>query len=145
MSLSFGQDRDGMRRYYCRAWARFRAGRPLEPLESQLIAVIRVHPEYQGLLDDETAACAWEAEAVGGETNPFLHMSMHLALHEQVGTDRPQGIKALYESLAARAGDVHALEHRMMECLGRALWDAQRGAAPPDERAYLECLRRLAG
>ena len=78
-----------------------------------------------------------------GETNPFLHMSMHLSLQEQVGTDRPPGIHALYERLVLRSGDAHAAEHRMMECLGRILWEAQRQNGMPDEQAYLECVRRL--
>lgn len=134
-----------MRRYYCGAWSRARAGLPLEPLQAQLVAVIERHPEYHALLADESAACAWEPEATGAVDNPFLHLSLHLALREQIGTDRPQGIRAVYQQLAAGADDTHALEHRMMDCLGRALWDARRGAGTPDEAAYLACLRTLAG
>lgn len=134
-----------MRRYFCRAWSGVRTGRPLEPLEAQLVDVIRLHPEFHALLADEAAACRWEPNADGAQANPFLHMSLHLALHEQVATDRPPGIRAIHRSLLARTDDAHGLEHRMMDCLGRVLWDAQRGAAAPDERAYLECLRHLDG
>jgi hypothetical protein len=79
----------------------------------------------------------------GGRINPFLHLSMHMALREQVGTDRPQGIRAVHARLAARS-DVHDAEHQMMEALGRALWEAQRAGRMPDERLYLEDLQRLA-
>jgi predicted RNA polymerase sigma factor len=79
-----------------------------------------------------------------GQTNPFLHMGLHLAIREQVSTNRPAGIASVHRSLAAKLGDVHAAEHAMIECLGQALWQAQRSGLPPDEAAYLESLRRLA-
>jgi predicted RNA polymerase sigma factor len=78
-----------------------------------------------------------------GQTNPFLHMGLHLAIREQVSTNRPAGIAAVYRSLAAKLGDVHEAEHVMIEALGQALWQAQRSGLPPDETAYLESLRRL--
>ncbi len=78
-----------------------------------------------------------------GQTNPFLHMGLHLAIREQVATDRPAGIALVHRSLAARLGDVHEAEHAMIERLGAALWNAQRAGLPPDEAQYLESLRRL--
>lgn len=50
----------------------------------------------------------------------------------------------MFEALAARLDDAHAAEHRMIECLAEALWEAQRAGTPPDEAAYVERLRRLA-
>ena len=78
-----------------------------------------------------------------GQTNPFLHMGMHIAIREQLGGDRPAGILAVHQRLCRRL-DSHAAEHLMMECLGETLWEAQRGGGEPDERVYLERLRRLA-
>ena len=80
-----------------------------------------------------------------GKTNPFLHMVLHLAIREQVATDRPAGIAAIHHALAARAGDRHQAEHEMIECLAETLWEAQSANQPPDERGYLDRLRRLAG
>ena len=77
------------------------------------------------------------------QSNPFLHMGMHIAIREQLSTQRPPGIEAAYKQLLERLGDLHAVEHHMMECLGQAMWEAQRQGTPPDESAYLECLRRL--
>jgi hypothetical protein len=31
----------------------------------------------------------------------------------------------------------------MMECLGQALWNAQRSNQMPDEAIYLDCLQKL--
>ena len=67
---------------------------------------------------------------------------MHMALREQVGTDRPAGIRRIHSGLSRQHG-AHDAEHRMMEALGRALWEAQRAGTAPDERRYLEDLERL--
>jgi hypothetical protein len=81
----------------------------------------------------------------GGKTNPFLHMGLHLAVREQVVTDRPAGIAEVFEQLQAKSGDRHAAEHQALDCLAEALWTAQNNNTAPDEQAYLESLRRLAG
>jgi len=105
--------------------------------------VIGQHPEYHAWLEAGDAALAAEFDPQRGAMNPFLHLGMHLAIREQVGTDRPPGIRALHASLAIRSGGALPAEHRMMEALGETLWEAQRSGRAPDEQAYLERLRRL--
>ncbi len=139
----FSQDRDRLRRYLAAAWAKASAGAPLEPLEHQIADLVRGHPEYQSLLGDPEGAIGRDFAPEAGQTNPFLHLGLHLALLEQVATDRPAGIRDLYQTLVGRSGGAHAAEHLAMECLAQALWEAQRGQRPPDEGAYLECLTRL--
>ena len=139
----FGQDRDEIRRSYLTAWQKACAGEELDPTEQAIADVVAKHPEYQALLSDPDTALAKDYTPEQGETNPFLHMGLHLALREQVGTDRPTGIRPLHARLASRLGDEHEAEHRMMECLGEALWEAQRSGRAPDEGAYLECLKGL--
>jgi hypothetical protein len=140
----FGNDRDGLRRYYCTVWDKASAGQPLEPLEHIIAGVIREHPEYQAVLTDAETALTREYTPEMGQTNPFLHMGMHIAIQEQLGSNRPTGIQDLYQRLCRRVGDSHTAEHAMMECLGEILWEAQRAGREPDEQAYLERLRRLA-
>ncbi len=140
--MIFGQDRGELRRMYRDAWRRHTAGAALSPLEAQIAAVVAEHPEYQAAVEGDIET---EFTVEGGKTNPFLHMGLHLGLREQVATDRPQGIAAVYHSLAARHGNPHAAEHAMIDCLAEALWDAGRRNEPPDEIQYLEKLRRLAG
>ncbi|HPF57376.1 MAG TPA: DUF1841 family protein [Candidatus Competibacteraceae bacterium] len=139
----FGNDRDNLRRYYCTVWEKARAGQSLEPLEQLIASVINEHPEYQAVLTDTETALSREYTPEGGQTNPFLHMGMHIAIQEQLGGNRPAGILAVYQQLCQRIGDTHAAEHAMMECLGEALWEAQRSGHEPDEQVYLERLRRL--
>jgi hypothetical protein len=142
--MFFDKTRDDLRRDWLTAWQRHAAQLPLTPLEAQLVDLIALHPEYHTWLERGDAVLQQEFSPEGGRINPFLHLSMDKALREQVGTDRPQGIRAVHARLAARS-DVHDAEHQMMEALGRALWEAQRAGRMPDERLYLEELQRLAG
>jgi len=143
MPLFSGQNREQMRRMYLDAWRKFTARAPLEPLEGQLAAVIAEHPEYVTWLESGENALSAEFTPEGGRQNPFLHMGLHLAIREQVATDRPAGIAEVHQKLSARLGDSHAAEHTMLEALAEALWDAQRTGRPPDEQAYLERLGTL--
>jgi hypothetical protein len=139
-----GDNRNDLRHTWIEAWRKHRAGQPLEPLEAQIADVVALHSEYHALLEapkQETLEQEWTA--LRGETNPFLHMGLHLALHEQLTTNRPTGIRALHQALVTRRGDRHAAEHAMIECLAEALWQAQRDNRPPDEAAYLAKLKKL--
>ncbi len=141
MPVFHDQQRDTLRRMYLEAWQRRGEGLPLTPLQAQVADVIEAHPEYQTMLQPDSLHRDWTPEE--GQSNPFLHMGMHLALREQVGTDRPPGIREVHAALARRLGSAHEAEHRMMEPLGAALWDAQRHGKAPDEQQYLAELRRL--
>jgi hypothetical protein len=143
MPVFAGQSRDDLRRMYLDAWRKFSAGVPLQPLEAQLAAVIREHPEYIPLVESAERAVSAEYTPEGGRLNPFLHMGLHLAIREQVATDRPPGIAAIHRTLAGRLGDAHLAEHAMLEPLAQTLWEAQRNGRMPDEQAYLERLRAL--
>lgn len=137
------QDRESLRRMYVEAWRKHCDKAPLQPLEAQIADVVDLHPEYHLLLESAAEPIHREWSPEDGETNPFLHMGMHLAVREQVTTDRPTGIKSVHQMLAGRTGDVHLAEHLMIEVLGETLWRAQRDGRPPDEASYLEALRRL--
>ncbi|PWV60661.1 DUF1841 family protein [Plasticicumulans acidivorans] len=141
----FGTDRGQLRRYYCEVWRRRQAGETLEALEALIAHAIEQHPEYQSLLTDPERAIGGEWTPEMGQTNPFLHMGMHIAIAEQVSSDRPGGLRAAYTALCARIGEVHAAEHAMMEALGEVLWEAQRFGTAPDEARYLARIRDMAG
>jgi hypothetical protein len=113
----------------------------METLASQWI---ERHPEYHADLADLDAALAAVYTVEDGRTNPFLHLSMHLSISEQVSIDQPRGIRQAVELLAARRGDLHAAQHEVMDCLGEMLWESQRSGQPPDPHAYLDRVRRRA-
>jgi hypothetical protein len=141
MPVFHDQQRDALRRMYLEAWQRHQEGMPLTPLQAQVADVVALHPEYHALLSPDALDRDWKPEQ--GQTNPFLHMGMHLALREQVSTDRPKGIRDVHVVLTRRHDSAHEAEHRMMEPLGAALWDAQRQGVAPDEQRYLAALRSL--
>jgi hypothetical protein len=117
---------------------------PLTPLETIAADWIEAHPEYDR---DLVAATTVPDEAMAtqeGRENPFLHLSMHLTISEQLAIDQPAGIRQAFELLARRLGSQHAAQHEVMECLGRMLWDAQRGGTAPDGESYVDCVRRRA-
>jgi hypothetical protein len=143
MPFFHDQGRASLRRMYVEAWRKHRESLPVEPVEDQIIRVVELHPEYSPLLESGSDALERDYTPEEGQTNPFLHMALHLAIREQVATDRPAGIAIVHRSLTARLGDVHDAEHAMIERLGEALWNAQRSGLPPDEAKYLESLRRL--
>lgn len=136
----FGNNRDQLRQMWADAWQKFMRQQPLQPLEQQLVAVIKLHPEYHALLTHTQADYLPEL----GQSNPFLHMGMHMAILEQVTTDRPAGINACYQKLKQLLGDEHEATHSMMECLAEALWQAQRNQTAPDDASYLQCLQQRA-
>ncbi len=142
--MLFSNNRDELRRFYIDSWRKFQHQEPLSPLEAMVAEVIALHPEYHGLLEKEESLDR-DFSPEEGQTNPFLHMGMHLAIREQLTTRRPPGIKTVHADLLKRIGDPHEVEHRMLECLGEAMWEAQRSGTPPDEMRYLECLKRIQG
>jgi hypothetical protein len=143
MGLFSAESRERMRRRYLDAWRKFCAHELLSPLEAQLAAVIAEHPEYVSWLESGDEVLGAEFTAEGGRQNPFLHMGLHLAIREQVATDRPPGIAAVHAGLARRHGGAHDAEHIMIEPLAQTLWEAQRSGNAPDEAGYLERLRSL--
>ena len=137
------KNRDDARRYFIEVRRKYSNNQALEPMEQLILDVIMTHPEYHDMLERKEDVLKEDYLPEQGNMNPFLHMSMHIAIKEQIQTDRPAGISALCESLLKKYGDQHEMEHQVMECLGESLWLAQRNNCMPDERAYLENVKAL--
>ncbi len=140
----FSNDRKDLRAFYFYAWQKYQKQQPLEPLEQQIVSVIQQHPEYHKLFTSEDKFLDKDYLAEFGETNPFLHMGLHLALHEQLSTDRPTGIRDIYKKTCHKLTNQHDAEHVMMQCLAESLWEAQSQQKMPDEQTYLDKLKDLA-
>jgi hypothetical protein len=137
----FNPTRDQARQFLFDAWHRHREGAALAGLDRVAVGVMLLHPEYHAVLDAPAHYRDRDYRPEAGGTNPFLHLSMHLAIEEQLSIDQPPGIKSEFARLAAKLGDRHAACHEVMECLGETVWRAQRDGAPPDAATYLECLK----
>jgi hypothetical protein len=138
----FNPSRDEARRFLIDAWTKFRAREPLSGLERMAAELIALHPEYHAILEASQRNLDRDWHPEGGEANPFLHLSLHLAVAEQLAIDQPPGIRAEFDRIKAARDDEHAALHAVLECLGEVLWSAQRHGAPPDARLYLSCLER---
>lgn len=138
----FNPSRDQVRNFFCDAWRKHVERLPLVGAEVTAADIATRHPEYHALLlDPEALSREWTPES--GQMNPFLHLSLHLAIHEQVSIDQPPGIRAAFEQLRVRL-DPHAAEHVLLECLGEIIWRAQREGKPMDAPAYVDAIRRKA-
>lgn len=138
----FAPTRQQARQFFADIWRKYRAGEPLQGLESTALEVILDHPEYHPMLErpEHHLDKDWRPES--GDLNPFLHLSLHLAVQEQLSIDQPLGILQTFDRLRARIGSEHEALHAAVECLGETVWQAQRSTKAPDSAAYLECLQR---
>jgi len=140
----FAPSQNDVRRFFCDAYRKRREGGVMTPLETLAADWVDEHPEYHADLADVDAALAAVFDVDAGRTNPFLHLSMHLSITEQVSIDQPRGIKQAFELLAAKRGSAHEAQHEVMECLGQMMWESQRSGLPPDGEKYIDCVRRRA-
>ena len=145
----FTPNQADVRRFFCRAYAKYTQQAPMEAIETLAAQWMHEHPEYVHVFADEDAAIAAVATPEAKPTdeiaeNPFLHVSMHLTISEQCAIDQPRGIRQAVELLTAKLGDLHEAHHQVMDCLGRMVWESQRSGRPPDGEAYMDHVQRLA-
>lgn len=140
----FTPSSNDVRQFFCEVQRKRVALEPLTPIEALAADWVAEHPEYHDELADAEAALARRYDIETGRTNPFLHLSMHLSITEQVSIDQPHGIRQAVELLAAKRGSLHEAHHEVMECLGEMIWQSQRSGLPPDGHAYLDSVRRRA-
>lgn len=138
----FNPSREQVRQFFTEAWSKYRQKQLLSPLENMAVNLMQQHPEYHQLLEDPDALHQ-DYTVEKGQTNPFLHLSMHLAIQEQLSIDQPPGIKSAYDRLVATL-DPHEASHRIMEALGEVIWEAQRLKKPLDNERYIELIHRHA-
>ena len=138
--MIYTNNREAYRQSFCTAWQKHKKGLACEPLEMKLIEVILAHPEYHAYLEKSTSHPPQEFVP---EENPFIHMSLHLALRDQLHLDRPLGIKQIANQLFAKYAESHYVEHLLIQCLAQILWEAQQKGVTPNEDLYLQYLKEL--
>lgn len=141
----FSPSRDQVRQFFFDVWSKYRSGQPLAGAEQPALEAVLAHPEYHPLLEQPERYRERDYPPEAGETNPFLHLSMHLAISEQLSVDQPPGLRDRYQRLLQRHGDAMAAQHTVMDCLAEIIWQAQRHQSTFDAAAYLRCLDRALG
>ena len=140
----FSPSQSDVRRFFCSVYAKAKAGQPLEAIETIASLWIDEHPEYHANLADVDLALGAMLKAEEGQSNPFLHLSMHLSISEQCSIDQPRGIRQAVELLTHQRNSLHVAHHEAMECLGNMIWESQRAGRPPDGDAYIACVQHHA-
>lgn len=141
----FNPSRDQVRQFFFAAWRKFAGHQALTPLEAMALQVMQAHPEYHAVLDAPERYLAQEYFPEAGEINPFLHMSLHLSILEQLSIDQPPGIASAYQALLKKHADEQRAQHELMDCLAETVWRAQRDGIAPDAVAYLRCMQQKSG
>ena len=141
--MFFSQDRQQLREMYYQAWDKYQAKQPLEPLDNLLVQAILQHPEYHPILNNKAHYLDKEFDPQKEEGNPFMHLGFHIAMYEQLNTDRPQGIKQKYQALVEIHKDEHVVQHMMMDCLIEIIVQMQRDGNLPEENYYMGCVQTL--
>ena len=140
----FNPSQEDVRRFFCAVYAKSQNAQPMDAIETLAGQWIAEHPQYHADLGDEDAAISRVYAEGSGQTNPFLHLSMHLSISEQCSIDQPRGIRQAVELLTHKRQSLHAAHHEAMDCLGTMLWESQRAGRPPDGQAYIDCVQRHA-
>jgi len=138
----FNPSQYDVRRFFCETFRKSKAREILTPLEAIAADWINQHPEYHEELNDAETALHATYSVDAGQSNPFLHLSMHLTIAEQISVDQPAGVRPSFQRLAKKYNSEHEAHHQIMECLGEMIWTSQRTGLPPDGAAYVEALRK---
>ncbi|MDD5403268.1 MAG: DUF1841 family protein [Sulfuricella sp.] len=143
----FNPSRDQARQFFFDTWLKYGQHQPLSQLEAMALEILLRHPEYHALLNAPERYLERDYQPEQGESNPFLHLSLHLAVAEQLSIDQPAGIKGRYQKLLEQGSDPHHAQHQLMECLGEMIWQSQRNRSAPDAMVYFTCLahREISG
>ncbi|BEV08962.1 MULTISPECIES: DUF1841 family protein [unclassified Methylophilus] len=140
----FNPSRDEVRQFFFDAWAKFKQQQALTELEKMAVGIMHMHPEYHDILDQPAHYLQQAYYPEMGETNPFLHMSLHLSIQEQISINQPIGITQAYGKLCTRFQEEHAAQHALLECLAETIWLAQRNQTGLDAAHYLQLIEQRA-
>jgi hypothetical protein len=138
----YNPSRDQARQFLFVAWANFKKNLSLTDLEKIAVEVIQMHPEYHVVFDSPERFMHQQYFPEMGETNPFLHITLHLSVIEQISINQPIGITQVYDKLRQRHNDTHLAYHDLIDSLAETIWQSQRNNEPLNSERYLILLRQ---
>ncbi len=129
------------RQIFWDAWQKAQADLPLNALEVRIARVIEMHPEYHHFFNDMETFLERDFQVDDG-MNPYLHLSLHLAIEEQLATKHPPEAARLMEHYIINLKkERHDALHVILEVLAETVYNAQRAGREPDPVAYAGQLR----
>ncbi|AGF49226.1 DUF1841 family protein [Candidatus Kinetoplastidibacterium galati] len=137
----FNPSLDQARYFFIEVWNKHKLSKTLTPIEKTTIACILEHPQFYKDLDNkESIKNSYNSNFP--ESNPFLHLSMHLAISEQLLIDQPCGIKAAYNKLIT-SNDPHTAIHKIIKCLTLTIQYSQTHRLELDSNKYMNLIKDL--
>ena len=131
------------RQVFWDAWQRAKDNLPLDAMQVRIARVIEMHPEFHHYFDDMERFLERDFHVDDG-MNPYLHLSLHLALEEQIATRQPPEVGSALEHLMTAKGiGRHDALHFILEILAESVYFAQREGKEPDVLLYLTRIREL--
>lgn len=131
------------RQVFWDAWQKAQADLPLNALEVRVARVIQMHQEYHCFFTDMDDFLERDFQLDDG-MNPYLHLSLHLALEEQAATKHPPEMaRALYHLITVDGLERHEALHKILEILAESVYESQRTGGEPDVLDYAEQLKGL--
>jgi hypothetical protein len=140
----FNPSREQVRLFFLNTWKKYHQQVPLSQAESLSLQWMSRHPEYFAVFEDSTdTVLQRDYQPEDQETNPFLHLSMHLAIAEQISIDQPPGIHAAFAALCQKYQDEHSAAHAVFDCLAEQIYQQQRNGLAFSGERYLASIQAL--
>ena len=143
MSKSYGNlQREVFRKTVYRIWNMMQAGLldEMDEAENRIARILLDHPEYEEILEDTEILDGREFDA-GEAGNPFLHISFHKMVEDQLESGRPAEVLSFLESMRAKGFDRHEIIHVIMKILIRFISDAMTHQKTLDVNRYRRLLK----
>ncbi|MDQ6980241.1 MAG: DUF1841 family protein [Ghiorsea sp.] len=131
------------RQIFWDAWQKAQADLPLNALEVRIARVIAMHSEYHHFFDDMDTFLERDFQVDDG-MNPYLHLSLHLAIEEQLATKHPpEAAKLMEHYMLNLKKERHETLHVILEVLAETVYQSQRTGQEPNPETYAGQLRVL--
>ncbi len=131
------------RQIFWDAWQKAQADLPLNAMEVRISRVIQMHPEYHHFFNDMEDFLDRDFQVDDG-MNPYLHLSLHLAIEEQLATKQPiEAAQILEREVVERKHERHDAIHIILEVLAETVYESQRDGREIDPLAYAYKLKLI--
>lgn len=133
--------RQKFRRTINKVWNMIKEGLPadLNQEEKRLLPIIQEHQEYREYFENEDFLDGSEDQMEEG-INPFLHISLHQMVEDQLNSKTPVEAARLYEYIEKQGYSRHDAIHVVIMVLIHMIYNAIEKNSSFDEKRYIRLL-----
>jgi hypothetical protein len=135
--------RQAFRRTVYHIWGMIQAGLVDEMNEAEyaIARILLEHPEYGDFFEDEKILDGRKFDT-GSAVNPFLHVSLHKMIEDQLEAGHPEEVRFFFESMEAKGNDRHEIVHVIMKILSILIFEAMHSRQSLDVDRYRSILEQ---